>query len=58
MKIYVVEAMADYTVHYGLSTNKEVAERKAKELSKQVRRHCWVTEYTLDKDNWSDFEND
>ena len=58
MKIYVVEAMADYTVHYGLSTNKEVAERKAKELSKQVHRHCWVTEYTLDKDNWSDFEND
>ena len=40
------------------STNKEVAERKAKELSKQVHRHCWVTEYTLDKDNWSDFEND
>lgn len=58
MKIYVVEAMAAYTVHYGCSTNKEVAERKAKELSKQVHRYCWVTEYTLDKDNWSDFEND
>ena len=58
MKIYVVEAMADYIVHYGFSTNKEVAERKAKELSKQVSRHCWVTEYTLDKNNWSDFEND
>lgn len=58
MKIYVVEAMADYTVHYGFSMNKEVAERKAKELSKQVHRHCWVTEYTSGKDNWSDFEND
>ena len=34
MKIYVVEAMADYTVHYGFSTNKEVAEREAKEISK------------------------
>ena len=38
--------------------NKEVAERKAKELSEQVNRHCWVTEYTSGKDNWSDFEND
>ena len=58
MKIYVVEAMADYTVHYGFSTDIEVAERKAKELSKEVHRRCWVTEYTLGKDNWSDFEND
>lgn len=58
MKIYVVEAMSDYTVHYGFSTNKEVAERKAKELSKKVHYCCWVTEYTLGKDNWSDFEND
>lgn len=58
MKVYVVEAMADYTVYYGFSTNKEVAEKKAKELSKQVSRHCWVTEYTLNKDNWSDFGND
>lgn len=58
MKIYVVEAMADYIIHYGFSANKEVAERKAKELSKQVHLHCWVTEYTLGKNNWSDFEND
>lgn len=58
MKIYVVESMADYTVHCGFSTNKEVAERKAKELSKRVRRPHWVTEYTLGKDNWRDFEND
>ena len=58
MKIYVVEAMADYTVHYGFSTNKEIAEKEAKERSKQVHRYCWVTEYTLGKDGWCDFEND
>ena len=56
MKIYVVEAMYDYTTQLGWSTSREVAKEKCKELSKY--NDCWVKEYQTGKSNWCEFDTD
>lgn len=58
MTIYVVEYMYDYTVQIGWSTSKEVAERKRKEFEKDHNISAWVRSYTLDKNNWGEFDCD
>lgn len=58
MKIYVVETVADYGVQVGFSTDKKVAEEKAKKLNKTSKYHnFFVTEYTLNKKNWCEFND-
>lgn len=43
--IYVVETMFDYcTQLYAFATEKE-AEMRAKELTKEIGRECWVEYY-------------
>ena len=58
MKIYVVETITDYCVQVGFSTDKKVAEEKAKKLNKTSKYHdFFVTEYTLGKKNWCEFND-
>lgn len=58
MKIYVVETIADYCEQIGFSTDKKVAEKEAKRLNKTSKyRHFFVSEYTLDKTNWCEFND-
>ena len=58
MKIYVVETWGDYCYQVGYSTSKQIAEKKAREYEKDnpFHRKYFVTEYTLGKDNWCEFE--
>ena len=57
MKIYVVETIADYCVQVGFSTDRKIAEKKAKELNKTCKYpEFFVTEYTLNNKNWCEFE--
>ena len=56
MKIYVVETVMDYCVQVGFSTDKKVAEKEANKLNKTSKYYDYfVTEYTLDKNNWCEF---
>lgn len=59
MKIYVVESFFDgYVVQHGFSDNKETAEQKAGEFKKKSNKTAWVTEYTLGKNRYAQFECD
>lgn len=58
MKVYVVETIADYCEQIGFSTDRKVAEKKAKELNKTSKYHdFFVTEYTLNNENWCEFDD-
>ena len=58
MKIYVVETLGAFCYQVGSSASKQVAEKKAKDCEKNSKRgqKYFVTEYTLGKDNWCEFE--
>ncbi len=58
MRIYVVETMCDYTEQLGFSTSKQIAEKKAKEYSKYLKKSCWVKEYDSGEKNWIEFCGD
>lgn len=59
MKIYVVESFFDgYVFQYGFSDRKEIAEQKANEFEKRNNKTAWVTEYTLGKNRYTQFECD
>ena len=50
--------MADYCVQVGFSTDRKIAEEKAKKLNKACKYpEFFVTEYTLTKKNWCEFND-
>lgn len=57
MKIYVVETIHDYVIQIGFSASKQIAEEQRKEYEKDTNHQAWVTEYTLGKNNWTEFDN-
>lgn len=56
MKIYVVETLGEDTCQIGFSTSKKVAEEQAKQYEKNIEQCCWVSEYTIGKSNWTEFD--
>lgn len=58
MKIYVVECMHDYVTQLGWSTSREIAQKKCEEYLRKANLHCWVAEYTTNKNNWCEFDCD
>lgn len=54
MTIYVVECITDTPVQLGWSTSRGVAEHWAQKYNKQGMS-CFVTEYTLDKKCFCEF---
>lgn len=57
MKIYVVETFDyDGIAKLGFSTSKHTAEMKCKEYMKNIKKICWVGEYSEGKKLWCEFE--